>query len=193
MMEQSNVPSRRPAEPSRPFGQQPDVGPGVKDNYWPGTTMAVGILVLLVSFWSVGQLTFIGFLTLSKVFATLAVIGNLLPYAWSGLRLGMEKLEWLLFNVLAVGPLVLSALLWVNYAITGEERDYAVYLRPRYSVVAHWRATGELPRNVELDFAHLPYDEVVRLAKDSKAAGHLVVARGCLGYDVVKHWGPMDL
>ena len=193
MMEQSNVPSERGPAPAWPIGQQSRVGARVRDNNWPGTTMAAGILILLASFWSVGQLTFISYLMLSKVFATLAVTGNLLPYAWSGLRLGLEKFEWFLFNVLAVGPLVLSALLWVNYGFTGEEKDYAVYLRPRYSVVAHWRATGDLPGNVELDFAHRSYEEVVRAAHESKAAGHLVIARGCLGYDVVKHWGPMDL
>jgi hypothetical protein len=95
--------------------------------------------------------------------------------------------------VLAVGPLGLSALLWMNFAFTGPDRDYAVYMRPRYSVVMHWRETGELPRNVELDFAHRPYEEVVRVARESKAAARLTLAKGCLGYDVVKAWGPMDL
>jgi hypothetical protein len=34
----------------------------------------------------------------------------------------MERLEWFLFNLLAVGPFVLSFLLWLNLLVHGEER-----------------------------------------------------------------------
>ena len=117
-----------------------------KEQKWPGTTMVAGILILVASFWTVGELTLIAYGTLFRWFAFLAFAGNLVPYDASGLRLGMERLEWFLFNLLAVGPILLSAALWINFSFHGLEQWYDLSVADRkLSVKRHWIDTGELP------------------------------------------------
>ncbi|MFT3884786.1 MAG: hypothetical protein QM724_04955 [Flavobacteriales bacterium] len=91
----------------------------VKEQKWPGTVMAIGIFVSLFTVLWLGRRTFIPALDLVRVMALCCVVGTLVPYAISGLRLGMEKLEWFLFNVLAIGPLCVSFLLVVNHYVHG--------------------------------------------------------------------------
>lgn len=99
--------------PARP------VGPRVRDRYWPGTLMGIGVFVALISALTVLPWTLMDTGLLLRFFVGLCFAGNLVPYAHSGLRLGMERLEWFLFNLLAIGPLVTSALLWVNFLFHG--------------------------------------------------------------------------
>jgi hypothetical protein len=93
----------------------------VRDQRWPGTLMVCGIFILLGSMVSVVPWTLIDPGLLFRIFLVMAFGGNLLGYARAGLRLGMERLEWFLFNLLAVGPILLSALLWLNYLGHGPE------------------------------------------------------------------------
>ncbi|MEZ4757326.1 MAG: hypothetical protein R2817_10910 [Flavobacteriales bacterium] len=101
--------------------QQRGVKGGVRDQRWPGTLMGIGIFVGLGSMVTVVPWTLIDPGLLFRIFLVLAFGGNLLGYGRAGLRLGMERLEWFLFNLLAVGPLLLSALLWLNYLGHGPE------------------------------------------------------------------------
>ncbi|MFZ1694667.1 MAG: hypothetical protein WAT74_15830, partial [Flavobacteriales bacterium] len=93
--------------------------PQVRDRRWPGTLMAIGVFVGLLSALTVVPWTLIEHGLLLRFFIGLCFVGNLLPYARSGLRMGMERLEWFLFNLLAIGPLVTCLLLWVNYIFHG--------------------------------------------------------------------------
>jgi len=54
--------------------------------------------------------------------------GPAIGLLWPKVRLGMEHLEWLFFNALAVGPLLLCSFLWLNYAAHGEvaHTDHAI-------------------------------------------------------------------
>lgn len=81
--------------------------------------MAIGVFVALVSSLTVVPWTLITPSTMLRSFIGLCFLGNLLPYARSGLRMGMERLEWFLFNLLAVGPLLTALLLWVNFIFHG--------------------------------------------------------------------------
>jgi hypothetical protein len=155
--------------------------------------MALGIFILLISFWSVGQWTLVRYMTMSQVLALLAMAGNLVPYAWSGSRLGMERLEWFLFNVLAVGPILFSALLWSNFLITGPSRSYIVDLSPRYDVHRYWIEHGSLPAHLEVTLSSIDTTTARLLEEWKGRASALDLARGWLGYDVILHWGPGSL
>jgi hypothetical protein len=92
---------------------------GVKEHYWPGTLMGLGIFVGLGSVFTVVPWTLVDPGKLFRFFLLLCFVGTVPPYVVSGWRFGMERLEWFLFNILAVGPLVTSALLWLNFLAHG--------------------------------------------------------------------------
>lgn len=166
--------------------QQRGVKGRVREQYWPGTLMALGIFAVLISVIFLGPLTFIRNGTLFRWFAFFAFAGNLMPYAGSGLRWGMERLEWFLFNLLAVGPFLLSAGLVLNFTLHGPERFLLVHgdVHP----VHYWAEHGELPPHAPLK-ADGPLRDVVR----ARAAlnDHLLgMADGCLGYPVLTEWCP---
>ncbi len=170
--------------------QQVGVKPGppkpisiaVRDRRWPGTLMALGVFVALVSALTVVPWTLVEPVVLLRFFVGLCFIGNVLPYARSGLRMGMERLEWFLFNVLAIGPLVTSGLLWANYLFHGpvvsathtvsRVEDHGTYLTYDFSdgyLAEHWMARS--------NYRDWP-DAHGRLLKVS-------TARGLLGLEVV--------
>lgn len=106
----------------RPLGathQQPEVKGRAREQYWPGTVMGLGLFVGLPSLFTVAFWTLLDPDLLFRSFLVLCFAGNLLPYLRTGLWLGMERLEWFLFNLLAVGPLGMSLLLWVNFLAHG--------------------------------------------------------------------------
>lgn len=108
--------------------QQPEVKGMAREQYWPSTLMGLGIFVGLGSFFTVVYWTLIPSDVLFRIFLVLCFAGNLLPYMRSGLWLGMERLEWFLFNLLALGPLLTSVLLWLNFLGHGPvvETDHPV-------------------------------------------------------------------
>jgi len=177
---------------ARTAHQQRSVEGAVRDQRWPGNLMAVGIFAWLVSFFWVVPRTLIGYDELYRWFALFAFIGNLAPYARSGRRMGMERLEWFLFNLLAVGPLTMSLLLWLNYGAHGPVRWYVVEGSPRsIDVRRHWAEQGELP-------PHQPFledgEREATPGLDALTGGNyarLGVAKGALGYDVITHWAEL--
>ncbi|MBK7946532.1 MAG: hypothetical protein IPJ85_15095 [Flavobacteriales bacterium] len=129
------------------------VQPQVRDRRWPGTLMAIGVFVGLLSALTVVPWTLIEHGLLLRFFIGLCFVGNLLPYARSGLRMGMERLEWFLFNLLAIGPLVTCSLLWANFIFHGPVvsgthavvtiDDHGTYLTYNFSddyLAEHWMA-----------------------------------------------------
>lgn len=99
--------------------QQRTVDHGVRERYWPGTVMGVGVFIALVSAMTVLPWSLVSGYTILRFFVGLCFIGNLLPYARSGLRLGMDRLEWFLFNLIAIGPIGTSLFLWLNFLLHG--------------------------------------------------------------------------
>ncbi len=170
------------------------MGGPVRERFWPGNLMALGIFVVLVSFWWAGMRTLITFMLLSKVFAALAFAGNLIPYAWSGARLGMERFEWFLFNLLAVGPLVFSALLWINYFVTGPDRHYMLMSGgSNVDIHQYWIEHAELPENEPFDPAAMDAATAERFVAVQGERSVFTLARGCLGYDVIKTYTYVDV
>lgn len=90
--------------------------------------MGVGVFTAIVSLFTVVRWTLIEPELLFRLLLVLCFAGNLFPYMLSGLWLGMERLEWFLFNLLAVGPLLMCLLLWLNFGVHGpvEHTDHVV-------------------------------------------------------------------
>lgn len=99
--------------------QHHEVKGRVRDQRWPGTLMAVGVFSAIVSMVSVVPWTLVDAGLLFRGLLFLCFAGNLVPYLRTGLALGMERLEWFLFNLLAVGPLGMGLLLWANFLLHG--------------------------------------------------------------------------
>src|SRR6185369_13136764 len=115
MADQRNIVPAPLRNPRGAQHQQRVVKGRVREQYWPGTVMGLGIFIALGSLFTVAPWTEIQPDLLLRVFLVLCFGGNLLPYLRSGLWLGMERLEWFLFNLLAVGPIGTSLLLWANF------------------------------------------------------------------------------
>lgn len=154
----------------------------VKDQHWPGTLMAFGVIVFLVTLWLAISMVYVGAVALMQWFALFAFAGNLLPYVRSGLSLGMERFEWFMFNLLAVGPFLWGAVLVLNLVFHGPERVYVLPLRG-LDPVRYWRENDQRP----------PMKEITMEAALSGAYGAggfsgsqrlTGVAQGCLGWEV---------
>ena len=146
--------------------------------------MVLGIFVLLASFWWAGSRTLTSYMELARWFALFAFVGNLLPYERVGLALGMERLEWFLFNLLAVGPFVLSFLLWLNLLVHGEERtSITAYAGDIMELRNYWMANDELPPN---DPVNTAVKQVLEQPPMGSIGGHYMgTAKGVIGYEVI--------
>lgn len=91
----------------------------MREQRWPGTLMAIGVVSLVIDTFTVVRWTLIEPDKLLRLLALLCFIGGLLPYRWVAYRWGMARLEWFLFGLLAVGPLLMGVLLWTNFLFHG--------------------------------------------------------------------------
>lgn len=87
----------------------------VKERLWPHYMMALGVIITLAVMLWVGKLTLVPLDLLLRSLALCCVVLLLVPFRFTAYRLGMERLEWVLFNVLGLGPLVFSGLLLLNF------------------------------------------------------------------------------
>lgn len=149
--------------------------------------MVAGIIVGLAAVTILGSLTFIGYDALLRWFLLFAFAGNLLPWRLGGGQLGMERLEWLLFNLLAVGPILLSAALLLNYCVHGTERFLLLPGPMARSVPRYWVDHDALPPHRLLEARPTSMDEAQRAG--AAMGDHVLgMADGCLGYAVVTEW-----
>lgn len=149
--------------------------------------MVLGIFAGLISIVFIGSQTFIGYDALFRWFLLFAFAGNLLPRQFSGLHWGMERLEWFLFNLLAIGPLVLSLGLLLNFTVHGPERLYLVPSGVPMSPARYWAEHHELPSNRPLPPG--PVDQAGLIEAEAAISDHILgVADGCLGYAVMTEW-----
>jgi hypothetical protein len=178
---------RRPRHPVRPGHQQRGVEARERDQNWPGTLMVVGIFAAIGSVFTVAAWTLIGPGTLLRIFLLLCFVGNLLPYLRSGLRLGMARLEWFLFNLLAVGPLITSLLLWTNYLVHGPVTvtEHAVAkVQVLGTVIEYHFQDGHL---AAFPFARSFFRDQGLVTGDMV---RITEATGILGYGIVLHKEP---
>jgi hypothetical protein len=183
-MDQSNGRRQRTFRPGQAGRQQAGVDAGPQ---WPPTAMALGILVLIVVFWSLGQRTLITYTALFRWLALFAVAGNLLPRKWYAKRFAMDHLEWFWFNLLAVGPAIFCSCLLLNFLFHGPEERMLVQLGRNFDLHAYWLRNHALPE-------HLPWPNDLgadadkdRYAFSTAGEGDKVyaLAQGCFGYVVI--------
>jgi len=185
------LPRTRPIQRHR--HQHTAVDASARDQSWPGTLMVFGIFVVVISFWWVGTRTLVSYMELARWFALFAFVGNLLPYQWVGLRMGMERLEWFLFNLLAVGPFVFSGLLWLNLLVHGPQQFAIIQSDISLEFVRnYWMVNGELPPSEPLHL--LPGEAPDPSEQYGSVGGHVIgTARGVLGYEVITTYEPYGL
>ncbi len=154
----------------------------VKEQRWPGTLMAFGVIVFLVTLWMAISMVYLTFIELLQWFALFAFVGNLWPYVRSGLSLGMERFEWFLFNLLAVGPFLWSITLVLNMTVHGPERVYVLPVRG-LDPVKYWRH-----HDAKLQMHEITPEQAVsgEFGLGGPEGSQLLtgVAEGCLGWEV---------
>lgn len=117
---------------------------------WTNTVMAFGVLSVPVVFFLLVERTLVPWSTILRWFVLFALAGNLWPAGWGRRQLHMDAGDWLWFNLLAIGPALFGAGLWINYAFHGPEQMILVSGGRDINLVHHFREHGELP-------AHLPW------------------------------------
>ncbi len=156
----------------------PSFAPVVREQNWPGTLMALGIFFGLFTLIWLGSRTFVPPVVIFRFLALLCVIGTLLPYVWTGLRFGMARFEWFLFNVLFIGPVVTSLLVLMNHFV----HDPPVYVvQPfRQNALAVVEDNGATQR-LEIGWNSFGFTEG-ELASSTSGTYRVGFAKGCFGY-----------
>ena len=148
--------------------------------------MAVGLLLLVVLFWTVGQFTFIGYTELFRWLALFAFSGNFLPRSWVVKRFAMDRLEWFWFNLLAVGPMIFCGCLLLNFFVHGPEREILVHGGRSFNLHAYWQEHRELPPHIplrtDMEDPGQARDALARAGRNDVIYG---LARGTFGYVVI--------
>lgn len=172
----------RPRGGGKGVHQHPGVKGRVREQYWPGTLMGLGVFIALGSMFTVAAWTLIDPMLLLRGLSVLCFAGNLLPYLRSGLWLGMERLEWFLFNLLAVGPIGTSLLLWANFLLHGPAtttEHLVARAEAGRTVLTYHFADGYLE---EFPFARATYNDWYPIVGN---AVRITEAEGAFGVPVV--------
>lgn len=90
---------------------------GENNFHWSIALMFIGMIFGIFTFVFIGMATFVSKIFLSKILAFFCFTGLLLPMKFFKHWFGMSKVEALLFNIMAVGPIICSVLLWLNFLI----------------------------------------------------------------------------
>lgn len=152
-----------------------------REPFWPATLMVLGIILFVVVFWAVVATVYMPLAGILRWFAFLGFAGNLVPYRFSGARLGMARFQWFMFNLLAIGPLLFTGVFGLDRAFHGPVR---IELLDRgMDPVLHWREKGVMPHAVPWEQARLqvPQAEWPHLLRAGAITG---TARGALGHEV---------
>lgn len=117
-----------------------------REPHWPATLMVLGIVLFVAAFWAVLGTVYIPITEVLRWFALFAFMGNLLPYARTGLRLGMARFQWFMFNLLCIGPVLFCLLFTVDRLFHGPVR--IELLDRSMDPVRYWREHGEHPHAI---------------------------------------------
>lgn len=149
--------------------------------------MVLGIFAALFTLFTAAPWTLIEPAVLFRVFIGLCFIGNLLPYIRFGWRMGMERLEWFLFNLLAVGPWLTCILLWLNYLGHGPvtTADHGVASVDQHGGVLYYHFTDGYLQ--EYPHARAIFRDLYPIIGDRM---HVSLATGLLGVPVVVRKAP---
>lgn len=159
--------------------------------------MIIGLFGSLASLASVGSWTMASRTFLSQALALFCVLGLLLfPLRVYQRFLGINAFETFLFNVMGVGPLIFSTLLWVNLLFhdPAEEEVHQIkergfigqMLNPVFEFELEGNAFEEFPAYRRFQ---VKPEELERLKKAEKVRYR--TAKGALGYRVMLEREPL--
>ena len=186
-MDKSSGEGWRLRPPGARARQQRTVDAGPPEPQWPSTMMAVGVLTLIVLFWTVGQRTLISFTELFRWLALFAFAGNLLPRRWVVKRFGMDRLDLFWLNLLAVGPMLFCGCLMLNFFVHGPEQKMLVHAGRGFDLHAFWQEHRALPPHSPWpdDFGNDPEKDRVAMATSGHGDVVYGLAEGMFGYMVI--------
>lgn len=161
-----------------------------KDWHWTYSCTLFGIFGGVIALAFFGKYTLISFIELTKFLSFFCLVGLLIPMKIWEKYLGIKNVEVIMFNILGIGPIVVSALLILNfsfrqkeetktYAVEHFEREYTFF--QDYPVILY-----TLENNIYHDQPNCrsmeikPGDVITSPAKYIK----ITTAKGFLGYDV---------
>jgi hypothetical protein len=121
---------------------------------------------------------------LARAYCSLAFGAALIGWSWAVRRWSFTRGEWLLWNVLATGPLVLSALLVVNFLFHGPVTS-AVYEVGRVERIAFGETLRVRVAEGPLSAWPWVLEVSVREAPDRQGHVRVGTAVGALGVPVV--------
>ena len=90
--------------------------------HWSYTVMIVGWFIGIVTIYVIGLQTVLSLYDFTRYIAFFCLIGLLIPFRFYRKYLSIDKLEVVFFNVMGVGPIVFSLLLFTNFVSAGEHR-----------------------------------------------------------------------
>ncbi len=100
--------------------------------HWTRTVMLVGFFGCMLSLPSVGSWTMLGWGFLARGLTLFCILGLVLfPWRLYQRFIGINAFETFLFNVMGVGPLLFSLLLWVNFLFHGPPREETLNIEER--------------------------------------------------------------
>lgn len=158
---------------------------------WPTTLMVLGVIMAPLMFFTVGENTFITYNTLFRWFILFALVGNLVPSRWCAAALKMDRKEWFLFSLLAIGPFLFSTGLLVNRMFHGPPEYIVVEQGGWVDPMRYWREQGEMLPNRPWqgktwpgDGAEISWEDLEALSALRPGDALYAVADGVLGYRV---------
>lgn len=158
--------------------------------YWSVITMLFGLFLGIFTFTFIGSATVVSKIFLSKVLAFFCFAGLLIPFRFYKKWFRMNSVEIVLFNLLAIGPLITSFLLWINFLVrTPEQEETFVVVSSGISTAEHYddiHVIFTLENNAYEDYPE--FRRVVlekgELKKAEAETLKIKMAEGILGYKV---------
>ncbi len=162
-----------------------------KNWHWAYTVMLAGFFLGIFSLAFAGGKTLVSFAFLSRLLAFCCLAGLLIPMRLYSRWLGMNKLASFLFNVMGIGPLLCSILLWLNFFITADARQETYSIAQAKLVTAVYFDDASVLFTLERD-AYKENPEFRRIGITSENVPliygktlRITTAEGLLGYRVL--------
>ena len=169
-----------------------------RNSDWHGsyTIMLIGFFMGVFSLAIAGHRTVISVQELAQIVVGCCILGMLIPWRLYKKWMGLEKLEVFLFNLLGVGPLLCSLLLWTNFLFHSPAETWVYPVvelevereaQPFVTMTLHLQDSALL-ENVEFRRFDLRPGNVSMLKTDGLL---LKTAQGLLGYGIVLDYKPV--
>ncbi len=109
-----------------------EVEEGERPWHWTRTLMLLGFFACMLTLPSAGSCTVVSWTFMARTLTLFCILGLILfPWRFYQRALGINAFETFLFNVMGVGPMLFSLLLWSNFLIHGPVKEEVVRVQER--------------------------------------------------------------